>query len=85
MKKSDLYMEKRFIVCMKGVEIWRGKGVCEVLSEEIGEDWNVGVWVGGGDVEDLLKGIGNWMVIWGKNRDMSKDIMNIFRSDLIGF
>lgn len=84
-KKTDLYMQKTFILCMKGLEISTGKRLSEVFTEEIGEDCNVGVWVGPGHVQDFLKGIPNCMVISGKNTDISKHIINIFSSDLIRF
>ena len=84
-KKTDLYMQKTFILCMKGLEISTGKRLSEVFTEEIGEDCNVGVWVGPGHVQDFLKGIPNCMVISAKNTDISKHIINIFSSDLIRF
>lgn len=70
---------------MKGLEISTGKRLSEVFTEEIGEDCNVGVWVGPGHVQDFLKGIPNCMVISAKNTDISKHIINIFSSDLIRF
>ena len=84
-KKTDLYMQKTFILCMKGLEISTGKRLSEVFTEEIGEDCNVGVWVGPVHVQDFLKGIPNCMVISAKNTDISKHIINIFSSDLIRF
>ena len=78
-------MQKTFILCMKGLEISTGKRLSEVFTEEIGEDCNVGVWVGPGHVQDFLKGIPNCMVISAKNTDISKHIINIFSSDLIRF
>ena len=84
-KKTDLYMQKTFILCMKGLEISTGKRLSEVFTEEIGEDCNVGVWVGPGHVQDFLKDIPNCMVISAKNTDISKHIINIFSSDLIRF
>lgn len=78
-------MQKTFILCMKGLEISTGKRLSEVFTEEIGENCNIGVWVGPGHVQDFLKGIPNCMVISAKNTDISKYIINIFSSDLIRF
>lgn len=62
---------------MKGLEISTGKRLSEVFTEEIGEDCNVGVWVGPGHVQDFLKGIPNCMVISAKIQ-ISVNILSIF-------
>lgn len=84
-KKTNLYTNKTFVLCMKGLEISTGKRLSEVFNEELGDSCNVGVWVGPGHVQDFLKGIPNCMVISAKNNTISKHIIDIFSNNLIRF
>lgn len=84
-KNTNLYANKTFILCMKGLEIGTGKRLSEVFTEELGDICNVAIWVGPGHVQDFLKGIPNCMVISAKNSIISKHVINIFDSNLIRF
>lgn len=83
--ETNLYQNKTFILCMKGIEVSTRKRLSEVLTEELHGSYNVGVWVGPGHVQDLLQGIPNCMVISANNNEISKKIIQIFSSDLIRF
>lgn len=84
-KATDLYANKTFVLCMKGLEINSGKRLTEVLAEELGDNCNVAIWVGPGHVQDFLKGVPNCMVISAKNSTISRQVIQIFDSNLIRF
>lgn len=84
-KASNLYANKTFILCMKGLEINSGKRLSEVFTEELGDNCNVAIWVGPGHVQDFLKGVPNCMVISAKNSAISRQVIQIFDSNLIRF
>ena len=48
---------KRFVLCMKGLEIGTGKRLTTVFYEELGSSMRVAVWVGPGHVQDFVRGI----------------------------
>lgn len=83
--ETALYKNKTFVLCMKGIEISTGKRLSEVLSEELHDTCDIGVWVGPGHVQDFLAGIPNCMVISAVDSTVSRKIIRIFSSDLIRF
>lgn len=83
--QTDLYQNKTFILCMKGIEVSTGKRLSEILNEELDNSCNVCVWVGPGHVQDFLAGIPNCMVISADDNSISRKIIHIFSSDLIRF
>lgn len=76
---------KKFVLCMKGLEIGTGKRLTTVLSEEIGSDKAIAVWVGPGHVQDFTRGIPNCMVIASESLELTKFIVDAFGGSLIRF
>lgn len=74
-----------FVLCMKGLEIGSGKRLTTVLSEEIGTDKHIAVWVGPGHVQDFLRGMPNCMVMVSQEEALTKQLVDIFASPLIRF
>lgn len=76
---------KKFILCMKGIESATGKRLSQVFNEEISINCSVAIWVGPGHAQDFVAGIPNCMVIGSEDIETTKDIVEIFSSDLIRF
>lgn len=76
---------KKFVLCMKGVEIATGKRLSEVVVDSGVSKDDVAVWVGPGHIQDFVKGLPNCMVIDAYNPDLVKYLADNFRSDLIRF
>ena len=76
---------KKFVLCMKGLEISTGKRLTTVVAEELGTDKQVAVWVGPGHVQDFVREIPNCMVIAAKEMQLTREIVNTFASPLIRF
>ncbi len=77
--------EKKFILCMKGIEIDTGKRLTQVVSESGVDENNVAVWVGPGHIQAFVKGYPNCMVIDSVNKDLVKYLADNLRGDLIRF
>lgn len=77
--------KKKFVLCMKGLEIGTGKRLSVVLAEMIGFDKQIAVWVGPGHVQDFVRGIPNCMVISSKDIELTKKLVAVFSSPLIRF
>ena len=76
---------KKFVLCMKGLESNSGKRLTEVFTEGFNSALNISVWVGPGHVQDFLQGIPNCMVISSNNKDLTYELVDIFKSPLIRF
>ena len=76
---------KRFVLCMKGLEIGTGKRLSEVFHESVGAEVPVAVWVGPGHVQDFIRKIPNCMVIASDDMDLTKELVDSFSSSLIRF
>jgi len=77
---------KTFILNMKGLEIGSGKRLSTVFKEEIKqENCEVAVWLGPGHVQDFYAGIPNCMIMGSYNFEITKKLVDIFKSDLIRF
>lgn len=76
---------KKFVLCMKGLEIGTGKRLTTVLGEAIGTDQQIAVWVGPGHVQDFIRGIPNCMVIAAKELKVTKELVDAVSSPLIRF
>lgn len=83
--KLENLSAKKFVLCMKGLEIGTGKRLTTVLAEEIGSDKAIAVWVGPGHVQDFTRGIPNCMVIASENFALTKFIVEAFSGSLIRF
>ena len=77
--------KKKFVLCMKGLEIGTGKRLTTVIGEELGTDKQVAVWVGPGHVQDFVREIPNCMVIASKEMQLTRELVTAFASPLIRF
>ncbi len=76
---------KKFVLCMKGIEVETGKRLSEVV-EECGVDKNdIAVWVGPGHIQAFVKGYPNCMVIDSANKQLVKYLADNLRGELIRF
>jgi len=85
LKKLPALADKKFILCMKGLEIGTGKRLTTIMAEELGTDKQVAVWVGPGHVQDFVREIPNCMVIAAKEMQLTKELVKAFGSPLIRF
>lgn len=76
-------MKKKYVLCMKGLESVTGKRLSEVFKEEM--FLNCAVWIGPGHVQDFLKGIPNCMLITSADEELTKELVEVFKSRLIRF
>ena len=76
---------KKFVLCMKGIEIGTGKRLSEVVAESGVDEQNIAVWVGPGHIQAFVKGQPNCMVIDSVNKDLVKYLADNFRSNTIRF
>jgi len=81
---------KKFILCMKGLENHEGKRLTTVFNEEMQNKFldklpEVAVWVGPGHVQDFLKGIPNCMLMSSSDMNFTRELVEIFKSPLIRF
>ncbi len=77
--------DKKFVLCMKGIEVATGARLSEVLTQSGIDKNNVAVWVGPGHIQAFTQGIPNCMVIDSANEKLKKELADNFRSDLIRF
>lgn len=76
---------KTFILCMKGLEASTGKRLSQVLNEEIAGSARIAVWLGPGHVQEFLRGVPNCMVVGSEDIETTKNVADLFSSDLIRF
>lgn len=76
---------KKFVLCMKGIEIGTGKRLSEIASEYIGDKNSVAVWLGPGHVQEFYHGIPNCMVIDSEDEEVKRELVDHFSSELIRF
>lgn len=76
---------KRFVLCMKGVEVGTGMRLTEVIADCLDHRVKTAVWVGPGHVQDFSAGIPNCMVIDSMDEDLKRELVSCFCSDLIRF
>jgi len=82
---SQRIIGKSLLLCMKGLEIDTGKRLTEVVHEELGDEVQVGIWVGPGHVQDFLRDVPNCMVIDSCNPMLTQRMAEAFASHLIRF
>ncbi len=87
MKKITAFdvSNKKFVLCMKGIEIATGCRLSEVLVESGINPQNIAVWVGPGHIQAFTQGIPNCMVIDSTNDELKRYLADNFKSDLIRF
>ena len=76
---------KKFVLCMKGIEVESGKRLSEVMTECGVDANNVAVWVGPGHIQAFTKGYPNCMVIDSNNKELVKYLADNLRGNLIRF
>ena len=77
--------DKKFVLCMKGVEVDTGKRLSEVVVESGISADNVAVWVGPGHIQAFVQGYPNCMVIDSSNKALVKYLADGLRGNLIRF
>lgn len=77
--------DKIFVLCMKGIEVETGKRLSEIMAESGVSPDKVAVWVGPGHIQAFIKGQPNCMVIDSVNKNLVKNLVDAFKSDLIRF
>lgn len=77
--------DKRFVLCMKGIEIASGERLTEIFSEYLAPQNTVAVWLGPGHVQEFCKGVPNCMVIDSADETTKQMLIKAFDSDLIRF
>ena len=77
--------DKKFVLCMKGIEIGTGKRLSEVVAESGVDKKNIAVWVGPGHIQAFVSGMPNCMVIDSENKELVKLLADNFRSNTIRF
>lgn len=76
---------KRFVLCMKGIEESTGKRLSQVLIDCGINPQNIAVWVGPGHIQAFTENIPGVMVIDSYNTELAKELVNNFKSDLIKY
>lgn len=76
---------KKFILCMKGIEVDTGKRLSEVVAESGVNKDNIAVWVGPGHIQAFVKGLPNCMLIDSANPELVKYLADNLRGELIRF
>jgi len=83
--KIDEYKNKKFILCMKGIEDKTGKRLSTLLIEAGVPKENIAVWVGPGHIQSFVNGIPSLMVIDAYDSKLSEFLARNLKSDLIRF
>lgn len=76
---------KTFVLCMKGLEETTGKRLSQVFREEILQPVDLAIWVGPGHVQEFIRGVPSCMVISSDKIDVTKRVVDTFKSNLIRF
>lgn len=76
---------KKFILCMKGIEEDTGKRLTQVAIESGIPKSCVAVWVGPGHIQEFTKNVPNCMVIDSYDCELTKSLVETFKSNLIRF
>lgn len=84
-KKIDGHENKKFILCMKGIEKNTGKRLSTILIDNNIDKNNIAVWVGPGHIQAFVAGVPSVMIIDSYNTELSKDLVVSLRSELIRF
>jgi len=83
--KIQGYENKKYILCMKGVEKTTGSRLSTILIDCNFPKDNVAVWVGPGHIQSFVSEIPSVMIIDAYNDELSKFLATNLRSDLIRF
>ncbi len=77
--------DKKFVLCMKGIEEGTGMRLTEVCAQCGLPPENTAVWVGPGHIQAFLAGIPNCMLVDSVNPELTKFLADGFKSKLIRF
>ncbi len=77
--------DKKFVLCMKGIEEGTGLRLSEVVKESGIKSENIAVWVGPGHIQSFVKGVPNCMIIDSENDGLKRYLADNFKSNLIRF
>lgn len=77
--------DKKFVLCMKGIENTTGKRLSEIMIESGIDKNNIAVWVGPGHIQEFTRGVPNLMIIDSYNKELSEYLIKNFKSDLIRY
>ena len=83
--KIEGYENKKYILCMKGVEKTTGSRLSTILLDCNFPKDNIAVWVGPGHIQSFVAEIPSVMIIDAYNDELSKFLATNLRSDLIRF
>lgn len=76
---------KKFVLCMKGIEISTGRRLSEIARENLDPTNRIAVWLGPGHVQEFIKEVPNCMVIDSEDEDLKVELVDAFSSPLIRF
>jgi len=77
--------DKKFILCMKGIEIGTGRRLSEIASGGLDASNKIAVWIGPGHVQEFYNGVPNCMVIDSADEETKAYLIEQFSSELIRF
>lgn len=77
-KKVKGYEDKKYCICMKGIEATTGRRLSEILMDNGVKKHNIAVWVGPGHVQSITAGKPTNMVVSAYERAYSKELVKIF-------
>ena len=83
--KIEGYKDKKYILCMKGIEETTGSRLSSILIDFDINPNNIAVWVGPGHIQSFTAGIPSCMVIDSYNEELSEFLTNALKTDLIRF
>ena len=83
--KNIELMNKKIVLCMKGIEIETGERLSEIVESIVDPSNKVAVWIGPGHVQSFYNGVPNCMVIDSNDYETKDFIIQHFSSDLIRF
>lgn len=83
--KFDGFQNKKYILCMKGIEDKTGNRLSTILIEYGIPKENIAVWVGPGHIQSFTSGIPSCMIIDSYNNDLSSFLVKKLKSNLIRF
>lgn len=84
-KQNPDYSNKKYILCMKGIEKGTGARLSTILIENGIHAKNIAVWVGPGHIQSFVAGVPSVMIIDSYSPEYSEFLVKSFRSDLIRF
>ena len=85
LSKISGYENKKYILCMKGIEDKTGNRLSTILIDFGIPKNNIAVWVGPGHIQSFVNGIPSVMIIDAYNDELSLFLVKNLKSELIRF